>query len=53
MPWLIALNVIMYIGSGVLYFTGYGILAVICFVLAALLSLTLSGGKFNPFEMLY
>jgi hypothetical protein len=42
----------MYIGAAVLFFAGYGILAAICFILAALLSLVISGGKFNPFELL-
>lgn len=51
MPWLIALNIVLYIAAVVLYFTGYGILALICVVVAALLSLILSGGKFNPFEL--
>jgi hypothetical protein len=47
----VILNIIMYIGAAVLFFTGYGIWALICFILAALLSLVLSGGKFNPFEL--
>lgn len=41
MPWLIGLNVLLYIGAGVLYFTGFGILALICLILAVLLSLIL------------
>ncbi len=51
MPWLIALNSVLYIAAIVLFFAGYGILALICFVVAALLSLVLSGGSFNPFEL--
>jgi hypothetical protein len=47
----ILINVLMYIGAVVLFFGGYGIWALILFILAALLSLILSGGKFNPFEL--
>lgn len=52
MSWLIALNSVLYIAAVVLFVAGYGILALICFVIAALLTLGLSGGKFNPFEFL-
>jgi hypothetical protein len=51
MPWLIALNVALYLGAAVLFFTGYGILALICFIVAALLSLGLSGGKIDAFDI--
>lgn len=54
MPWLIALNALLYIGAGVLFFfTGYGILAAICFIVAALLSLVLSGGALNLLDDLF
>lgn len=53
MPWLIALNVIMYIGAIVLFFLGYGIWAAICFLVAALLSLVLSGGAVNLLDDLF
>jgi hypothetical protein len=43
----------MYIGAGALFFTGYGILAAICFILAALLSLILSGGAVNLLDDLF
>lgn len=51
MPWLISLNVALYLGTIALYFTGYGILALICFIVAALLSLGLSGGKIDAFDI--
>lgn len=52
MIFAVILNIIMYLGAAVLFFAGYGIWALILFLLAALLSLVLSGGKFNPFELL-
>lgn len=51
MPWLIALNVLMYLGSIYLFINVGLVWAAICFLLAALLSLVLSGGKINPFEL--
>jgi hypothetical protein len=53
MGWWIALNVVLYIGSGVLFFTGYGILALICFVIACVLSLILSQGVFDLSDILF
>lgn len=47
MKWLTALDVALSIGAVVLFFTGFGVLALICIILAALLSLILSGGKFD------
>lgn len=48
---LVILNIIMYVGAAFLFFTGQGIWALILFLLAGLLSLILSGGTFNPFEL--
>lgn len=50
--WIIV-NALMYIGAVVLYFTGFGVLALICFLLAALLSLVLSGGAVNLLDDLF
>jgi hypothetical protein len=43
MNWLIALDVALYIGAIALFFTGYGILALICIVLAVVLTFILLG----------
>lgn len=48
MGWLIALNVALYVSSIILFITGYGIFALICFIVAALLSLILSGESSTP-----
>lgn len=53
MPWLIALNVMLYLGAIYLFFTGLLIWAAICFLLAALLSLVLSGGAINLLDDLF
>jgi hypothetical protein len=53
MPWLIALNVALYIGAGILFFTGYGILVLICFILACILSLVLTRGAFDLSDILF
>jgi hypothetical protein len=52
-PWLIALNVLMYVGAGALFFTGYLVWAAICFILAALLTLSLSGGSLNLLDDIF
>jgi hypothetical protein len=52
MPWLIALNVLLYIAAAAVFlFTIQWIIALILFILAGVLSLMLSGGSFNPFEI--
>jgi hypothetical protein len=43
MKWLIALDVLLYIGAVILFFNGLGVLALICIILAALLTLILLG----------
>jgi hypothetical protein len=43
MGWFIALDVLLYIGAVVLFFNGLGILALICFILAAVLTFILLG----------
>jgi hypothetical protein len=51
MPWLIALNVLLYAASIYLFFAVGMVPAAICFLVAALLSLFLSGGKFDAFDI--
>lgn len=51
MGWLIALNVILYLGSIYLFFFVNIVPAAICFLFAALLSLALSGGKIDAFDI--
>jgi len=45
MGWFVALDVALYIGAIVLFFTGYGILALICIVLAVVLTFILLGTR--------
>lgn len=52
MPWLIALNVAIYGGSLYLLIKDEPVWALICFLFAGLVSLILSGGKFNPFDLI-
>jgi hypothetical protein len=53
MPWLIALNIALYIASVIvfLYVAEGLIIAIILFVLAGLLTLILSGGSINSFDI--
>lgn len=51
MPWLIALNVLLYIASIYLFFAVGIVPAAICFFVAALLSWILSGGKIDSFDI--
>lgn len=51
MPWLIALNVLLYAVSIYLFFAVGLVPAAICFLIAALLSLFLSGGKIDAFDI--
>jgi hypothetical protein len=52
MGWLIALNVLMYIGAGIVFFsTPQWIIALLLLIVSCLMTLALSGGKFNPFEL--
>lgn len=51
MPWLIALNVLLYVATFYLWLSVGLLPAVICLIVAGLLSLVLSGGKFNPFDL--
>ena len=53
MPWLIALNVILYLGALYLLLAVGVVPAVICFIVAALLSLVLSGGAVNLLDDLF
>jgi len=45
LKWLIALDVALYIGAIVLFFTGLGLLSAICLILAIVLSFILFGGN--------
>lgn len=48
---LVALNILLYVAALLLFLEGLGIAALICFVVAALLSLGLSGGKIDSFDL--
>lgn len=45
MSWWIALDALLYIGAIVLFFAGHGIIALICVILALVLSFILFGGN--------
>jgi hypothetical protein len=45
MGWLASLDALLWIAAIVLFFAGYGWIALICTILAVLLLLSLSGGK--------
>lgn len=51
MPWLIALNILLYAASIYFFIFVDMIPAAICFLIAALLTLFLSGGKIDAFDI--
>ncbi len=53
MPWMIGLNVLLYLLAIYLFFSVGLLWAAICFLVAALLSLVLSGGAVNLLDDLF